>query len=85
MSNAQTEARLRRLLAELLQKDTDQLKLDEDLLMALDLDSLAALRMLAAVEKRFNVRFPDDQLSELRTLGRLVEAIDTTLTQEKPQ
>ncbi len=85
MSNAQTEARLRRLLAELLQKDTDQLKLDEDLLMALDLDSLAALRMLAAVEKRFNVRFPDDQLSELRTLGRLVEAIDATLTQEKPQ
>lgn len=85
MNNAQTEARLRRLLAELSRKDTDNLSMDEDLLIALDLDSLAALRMLAAVEKRFNVRFPDDQLSELRTLGRLVEAIDVTLVEEKPQ
>lgn len=79
MNNAQTETRLRSLLAELSQKDVDKVSMDEDLLIALDLDSLAALRMLAAVEKRFNVRFPDDQLSDLRTLGHLVEAIDANL------
>lgn len=87
MSNAETdiEAQLRSLLAELSHSDTDTLNAHEDLLTVLDLDSLAALRMLAAVEKRFNVRFPDDQLSELRTLRRLVEAIKSNPAQENAQ
>lgn len=87
MSNSGTDiaAQLRNLLTELSQRDVDELNADDDLLAALDLDSLAALRMLAAVEKRFNVRFPDDQLSELRTLGRLVEAIRSNPARENAQ
>ena len=35
----------------------------------------AALRLLAAVEKRFGVRFPDDRLGEFRTLRQLRDYI----------
>ena len=39
----------------------------------LGLDSLAALRVLAAVEKRFDVRLPDERLGEFRTLRHVLD------------
>jgi acyl carrier protein len=69
------EQRLRAVLGEVSRKDLSQVGLDENLVRVLGLDSLAALRLLAAVEKRFNIRFPDDRLSEFRTLRQLRDFI----------
>jgi acyl carrier protein len=69
------EAELRDLLAKTAKTNLAGVGLDDDLVVALGLDSLAALRMLAAVEKRFNVRFPDERLSEFRTLRAILAAI----------
>lgn len=55
--------------------DASAVGLDDDLTEVLDIDSLAELRMLAAAEKRFDVRFADDQLAMLRTLRRLRDAL----------
>jgi hypothetical protein len=41
----------------------------------LGLDSLAMLRLLAEVEMRLDVRFPDSELSRLRTLRQFAAAI----------
>jgi acyl carrier protein len=62
------ERRLRTRLGDLAHKDLSDVGLDDDLVRVLGLDSLAALRMLAAVEKAFDVRFPDDRLGDFRTL-----------------
>ena len=83
MQQQHNEARLRTLLTELSKRDTAPISLDDDLLEALDLDSLGALRMLAAVEKHFGVRFPDDELSQLRTLRRLLDGIPLTEQEER--
>lgn len=80
-----TEQELRLLLHELVGRELDGLEPDTDLVDALDLDSLAALRMLAAIEKRLNVRFPDDRLSTLRTTRQLVNAIRTARTEQEPR
>lgn len=69
------EAKLRALLSEISNRDVSALGLDDDLVESLGLDSLAALRVLAAVEKQFDVTFPDDQLAKLRTLRRLLAGI----------
>ena len=69
------EAKLRDLLSKTAKADLAGVGLDDDLVVVLGLDSLAALRMLAAVEKRFNVRFPDDRLSEFRTLRKILAEI----------
>ena len=50
----------------------------------LGLDSLAALRLLAAVEKRFGVRFPDERLAEFRTLRKLLDFIAQHGQEGKP-
>jgi acyl carrier protein len=69
------EQRLRAVLAEVSRQDLGRNALDDDLVRELGLDSLAALRLLAAVEKHFDVRFPDERLAEFRTLRQLLDFI----------
>ena len=70
------ETDLRELLSEMSGKDVAALDVDADLVRELGLDSLAGLRMLARVEHRFDARFPDERLSEFRTLRQLLEVIE---------
>jgi acyl carrier protein len=75
MSNPDLEQRLRSVLGEVSRKDISHVGLDDNLVQVLGLDSLAALWLLAAVEKRFGVRFSDQQLEEYRTLRQLHDYI----------
>ena len=77
MPEINCEPALRKLLGELCRHDLTTLDLDADLVIELGLDSLGGLRLLAAVEKRFEVRFPDPRLGEFRTLRQLLEFIQT--------
>jgi acyl carrier protein len=67
------EDTLRELLSRVAERDLSGIGNEEDLKNALDLDSLTALRMLAAVEKHCEVRFPDDRLDQYRTLKDILE------------
>jgi acyl carrier protein len=84
MNDRDPEQALRALLTEVSHKDLSATGLDDDLVRELGLDSLAALRLLAAVEKRFGVRFPDDRLSEFRTLRRVLEVVAPAAKEERP-
>lgn len=75
MSKDPLELRVRSIIADVARRDITSLGADEDLVEKLNLDSLQGLHLLAAVEKRLGARFPDERLSELRTIRRLVEAI----------
>lgn len=70
------EAELREVLAAQSGLDAGGVGLDDDLVRELTLDSLAALRVLAAVEKRFDIRFPDENLGEIRTLRDILDFVD---------
>ncbi len=69
------EAELREIIARQSRLDADGVGLDDDLVRELGFDSLAALRVLAAAEKRFDVRFPDERLGELRTLRQVLDLL----------
>ncbi len=66
---------LRRLVGEVTRRDASDLGPDDDLIETFGLDSLMALRVMAIVEKRFDIRIPDAQLATLRTLRKLEAAI----------
>lgn len=70
------DQRLREVLGEATGCDTSKLGPDDDLVAALALDSLLALKAMAMVEKRFAVRIPDARLSSMRTMRTLQAAID---------
>ena len=75
MNHDEREAELRRLLAEVTRKEISSAATHDDLVRELGLDSLTGLEVLAAVEKRFGVRFPDDRLDEFRSIADLMEVI----------
>ena len=76
MSEVSREKNLRALLAGVFGQDAWRVSPDDDLMHELGLDSLAVLGLLAAVEKKFDVRFPDDRLGDIRTLRQLLDLID---------
>ena len=69
------EEELRAVLTEMSRRDVSGIGIEDDLVRTFGLDSLAGLALLAAVEKRFDVRFPDDRLGEFRTLRQLLDVI----------
>jgi acyl carrier protein len=73
MPERNLESELRATLSAMARRDLSAVALDADLILELGLDSLAGLRLLAAVEKQFHVRFPDRRLGEFRTLRQLLE------------
>lgn len=71
------EQELRALFSRVSKADAGGVGLDDDLMDALGLDSLASLRLLAAVEKHFGIRFPDERLAEFRTLRKILDRVDS--------
>jgi len=70
------ELELRRLIEETTGESLARFGVEDDLMAELAIDSLAALRVLAMVEQRFEVRLPDDRLGDFRCLARLLEEIE---------
>ena len=71
------EARRNKVLAEIYRLAAAELELqrlpgpDEPLIDALQLDSLRRFTLVVALEDRFRVILPDDQLERVRTLAEL--------------
>ena len=76
MIGNEVEQELRDLIGKTTKRDASEIDGDADLVRELDLDSLGGLRVLAAVEKRFDLRIPDAELSRIRTIEQLLEAVD---------
>jgi acyl carrier protein len=76
MVRAHIEAELRALITDVARVDGSAIGPDEDLVERLGIDSLQGLQMLAAVEKRFALRLPDEDLVGLHTIGRIADLIE---------
>jgi acyl carrier protein len=76
-------AQIRRLIAEIIEVDEEQLKPDvrfEDV----GADSLRAIEIMAQLEKSFGVSIQQDRLAEMATLGGVCEVMQSLLpAQEK--
>jgi acyl carrier protein len=57
-------------------RDTAAIGRDDDLVEALGVDSLEGLQILAGVEKRCDVRLPDDELIHMRTIARIADTVE---------
>lgn len=50
---------------------------DADLMMEVGIDSLMALRVLAAIEKTYNVQIPDAELQKLTTVQKIADFLQS--------
>jgi acyl carrier protein len=76
MGRAHIEAEVRALITDVARVDGSVIGPDEDLVERLGIDSLQGLQMLAAVEKRFALRLPDEDLVRLNTVGRIADVVE---------
>ena len=69
------EDQIRAIIRDVAHQDMTDVGRDDDLVAVLGVDSLQGLQLLARVEKRFDIRLPDEELIHLRTIGRIAEAV----------
>jgi acyl carrier protein len=72
---ANVEAQVREIIATVAKQDLSAIGRDADLVEALGVDSLQGLQVLAAVEKRFRIRLPDEELVRMRTIGIIADTV----------
>ncbi|WP_327069366.1 acyl carrier protein [Kitasatospora sp. NBC_01250] len=56
---------------------TEDVALDKSFTDDLDVDSLSMVEVVVAAEERFDVKIPDDEVKNLKTVGDAVEYILT--------
>ena len=75
MTTPPIEAQVREIIAVISRQDLASVRIDDSLVEVLGVDSLQGLQILAAVEKRFGIRLPDEELIRMRTIGAIVAAV----------
>lgn len=72
------EQDIRELVAEILESEPQEIGIDAHFVKDLGMDSMMALELLAAVEKKYRIVIPEDALpkfTDLRTTVTIVEGI----------
>jgi acyl carrier protein len=62
---------LQNLAGEILGVDPDQVQLEKSFAKDLAADSLDLVELIAAIEDKYDVELPDDELEKMKTIGDL--------------
>jgi acyl carrier protein len=66
------EIEIRDLIAEIIEKEPKEITPDAKFFEDLGVDSMMALEILAAVEKKYRIHIPEEKLTQLVTLRQTV-------------
>jgi acyl carrier protein len=75
LSQAEVLAGLKEIVEEVAGIPAASIEMDKNFTDDLDVDSLSMVEVVVAAEERFSVKIPDDQVSELATVGDAVNFI----------
>ena len=64
---------VRNIIADIIEMESDKIPPDAHLVEDLGMDSMMALEVLAAIEKRFRIKIPEEDLPKITTLNRAIE------------
>ena len=71
--------KLKEILALQLDADAEDMTMDTKIIDDLGADSLDVVEMLMSVEDEFDVEIPDEKIEELKTIGDVVEYIQSNI------
>jgi acyl carrier protein len=67
------EEEVREMVSEILEVPGEKLTLTADFFTDLNVDSLKAIEIVAAFEKRYRIIVPEEDIPKIRSLGQLIE------------
>ncbi|PIU41661.1 MAG: hypothetical protein COS99_04255 [Candidatus Omnitrophica bacterium CG07_land_8_20_14_0_80_42_15] len=66
------EKELRSLIAEIIEVEEEKITLDASFVEDLGMDSMMALEILAAIEKKYKLRVPEEHLTKITNLKQVL-------------
>jgi acyl carrier protein len=72
MSNS-FEEEIKNMVSEILEVPVEKLTPGVDFFKDLDVDSLKAIEIVAAFEKKYRIIVPEEDIPKIRNLGQLIE------------
>jgi len=74
------ENELKELIAEIVEVELDKITPAANFVEDLGMDSMMALEILASVEKRYKLKIPEENLTKITNLNKVVELVDKFLS-----
>ena len=71
------------IVAIVTEKDQTEILPDAHLVKDIGADSMNALEILAAIEKKYRIVVPEDKLPEMVTLNKIVDLVEKSLKKKK--
>lgn len=69
------ELELRDMIAEIAEKEPDEILPDASFVDDLEIDSMMALEILACIEKKFKIVIPEESLPKISTFNQTVSLV----------
>jgi len=73
---AELQQELKALVAEIVEVEVEEVTYAADFVEDLGMDSMQALEIMAAIEKKYSIQIPEDSLGEIMNLSGLIEVAD---------
>ena len=67
--------KLKKVIAEVLNVDPDEITMETTFQDDLGADSLDVFQIIMGIEEEFDIEIPDDQIENLKTVGNVVDYI----------
>ena len=71
--------KIRAILANQLDADEDTITMDTDIAADLNADSLDVVELIMSIEDEFEIEIPDDSIENIKTVGDVVNHIQSVL------
>ena len=78
-SDVDVRAELAEIVNEIVGIPADSVQMDKSFVDDLDIDSLSMVEVVVAAEEKFDVRIPDDEVKNLKTVADAVNFISAQL------
>ncbi len=77
------ENEIRAIIAQIVEKEPAEVTLDAKFFEDLGMDSMMALEIMAAIEKKYKISIPEEKLTQLTTLRQTVAVAQEYLANKK--
>ncbi len=81
-SSVNVEKDIRGMLAEILETEPETINAEANFTKDLGMDSMMALEILAAIERKYRIVIPEDMLSKFTSLNQTVKIVKNILSKK---
>ncbi|MFA5125289.1 MAG: acyl carrier protein [Patescibacteria group bacterium] len=71
------------IVSTVIEKDKGDIPLDAHLIQEVGADSMMALEILAALEKKYRIAIPEERLKEMTTVNKIIQMVLTAKKKSK--